>query len=235
MRLRILFRSLAAFRVLTGLVATVGRAEVSDARKAELNELVSDSQSDCRYLSPEENGFLREYFYDSKRISNNPDARDNQLIQVADEATIQKRIQEFETLGYFKMPVDKSGEPRFITAMAEALFREEPYVESNSDTLMPPKSYRVTYSIVKILRDSPQLSPEVRHWALGLNIDDPVNNRAILRKWWRENGAVFGDNDYKAVQPGRVQTAAYHGRKERRRPNHRIHHWGRRLPNLIRR
>ena len=78
--------------VLLGLIQ-IASAELSDSRKKQLLELVNnDDRYDCKYLSAEEKEFLKADFYESKKRTNNPEAHDYQLLQVGDEATIERYV-----------------------------------------------------------------------------------------------------------------------------------------------
>ena len=190
--------------VLIGVVQT-SSAELTETRKNLLLELVNkDSRYDCKYLSKEEKEFLKLRFHEINKRNNNPKACDYQLLQVGDEATIERYIKEFAKIGWaYRGAPEYSGQARFIEVYAPTMFREEPFVYSESDTPGPPLSYAITYSIVRLLRESPQLRPEVRHWALALsdNENDLPKNRTILRQWWRANEQHFRERNYEAVQP----------------------------------
>ena len=180
-------------------------ADLSDSRKKQLWELVTnEDRYDCKYLNSEEKEFLKGYFYEVKKRTNNPRARDYQLLQVGDEATIKHFISEFEAVGWqYREAPEHSGQARFIEVYAPTMFREEPFVDTPGDTPGPPLSYAITNSIVRLLRESPQLSAEVRHWAFSLpdgELDLP-KNRTILRQWWRANERHFRERNYQAVQP----------------------------------
>ena len=167
-------------------------------------ELVDkDSRYDCRYLSSEEKEFLKGYFYEINKRNNNPEACDYQLLQVGDEATIDRYIKEFQTQGiilYGATP-SESGQARFIEVFAPVIFRDEPLVYFGGDTPGPPQTYGMTVAIIRLLRESPQLSAEVRHWALSLNEKELEKNRTLLQKWWRANERHFHERNYAAVQP----------------------------------
>ena len=189
-------------------------AEVTDSRKKQLMEFFEqDDRYDCKYLPAEEKEFLKGYFYEIRKRTNNPEARDHQLLQVGDEATIERYIKEFNAV-YIQRKVvgwqygaapERSGQARFIELYAPILLRDEPFDNRPGDTPGPPFSYEITVSVIRLLRESPQLSPEVRHWALslpdGMLAEDMVNNRTILRKWWQANERHFHERNYAAVQP----------------------------------
>lgn len=182
-------------------------AELPDTRKSQLIQWVDDDTRDCKYLSAEEKEFLKGYFYEVKKHTN-PEAHDYQLLQVGDEPTIERYIKEFEYTGMNMtgFPI-ASGQARFIETFAPAMFREEPLVFSGGDTPgAAPLSYGVTCNIIQLLRESPQLSPEVRHWALSLNPDYLEKNRTLLRKWWKENERRFKEHDYLAVKTPQEQS-----------------------------
>ena len=177
-------------------------ADVSNARKEQLMQLVDEPRYDCKYLSAEEKEFLKGYFYEVKKRTN-PEAHDNQLLQMGDEATIERYIKEFQTQGiivYGAIP-SESGQARFIEVFAPVIFRDEPLVYSGGDTPGPPQTYGMTVAIIRLLRESPQLSPEVRHWALSLNEKELEKNRTLLQKWWRANERHFHERNYAAAQP----------------------------------
>lgn len=182
-------------------------AELSDTRKAQLIQLVEEPRYDCKYLPAEEKEFLKGYFYEVKKHTD-PEAHDYQLLQVGDEPTIERYIKEFEYTGMNMTGFPRaSGQARFIETFAPAMFREEPLVFSEGDTPgAAPLSYGVTCNIIQLLRESPQLSPEVRHWAFSLNPDDLERNRTLLRKWWKENEKQFKERNYIAVKPLQEQS-----------------------------
>ena len=178
-------------------------AELPEARKKQLIQLVEEPLYDCKYLPAEDKAFLKNYFYEIKKRTNDPTACDDQLLQVGDEATIDRYIKEFQTQGivvYGATP-SASGQARFIEVFAPVIFRDEPLVYSGGDTPGPPQSYGMTTAIIRLLRESPQLSAEVRHWALSLNERELEKNRALLQKWWRANERHFHERNYAAVQP----------------------------------
>lgn len=147
-------------------------------------QLVEEPRYDCKYLPAEEKEVLKGYFYEVKKRTN-PRAHDYLLLQVGDEATIKHFISEFEAVGWqYREAPEHSGQARFIEVYAPTMFREEPFVDTPGDTPGPPLSYAITNSIVRLLRESPQLSAEVRYWALSLpdgELDLP-KNRSILRQ-----------------------------------------------------
>ena len=176
---------------------------LTEERKQELIRRVSENSIyDCKYLPAEEKEFLKGVLYEINRRTNNPEARDYQLLQIGDEPTLERRVKEYQETGVNMdgFPA-ASGQARFIEVYAPAIFSNEPYVYSGGDTPGPPLSYGMTYPIIRLLRESPQLSPEVRHWALSLNADEYQKNRAILQKWWKENERQFKERDYLAVKP----------------------------------
>lgn len=166
-------------------------------------QLVEEPRYDCKYLPAEEKEVLKGYFYEVKKRTN-PRAHDYLLLQVGDEATIKHFISEFEAVGWqYREAPEHSGQARFIEVYAPTMFREEPFVDTPGDTPGPPLSYAITNSIVRLLRESPQLSAEVRYWALSLpdgELDLP-KNRSILRQWWRANKRDFREHNYQTVQP----------------------------------
>ena len=189
--------------VFLGLLPSAS-AELSDSRKEQLVKLVEEPLYDCKYLNAEEKEFLKRHFYEVNKRTNNPEACDYQLLQVGDEATIKRYVKKFETMGWkYRGAPEHSGQALFIEVYAPTMFREEPFVSTPGDTPSPPPSYFITYAIVRLLRESPQLRPEVRHWALSLSDDeqDLPKNRTILRQWWRANERHFRARNYQAVQP----------------------------------
>ena len=176
-------------------------AEVSDARKKQLMQLVDEPRYDCKYLSAEEKEFLKGYFYEVKKRTN-PEAHDNQLLQVGDESTIERFVKRYQSGEYVTDEMIHSGQAIFIEVCAPNMFRDEPLVFSEGDTPgLAPLSYGTAHILVLLLRASPQLSPEVRHWALSLNEKELEKNRTLLQKWWRANERHFHERNYAAVQP----------------------------------
>ena len=176
-------------------------AEVPESRKKQLIQLVDDDRYDCKYLLIEEREFLKGYFYEVKKRTN-PQAHNYQLLQVGDEPTIERYIREFELTGSNDGGYPSfSGQARFIEVYAPALFRDEKLIYSQGDARMPPLSYGLTYDILRLLRESPQLAPNVRHWALSLDENELEKNRTLLQKWWRANERHFHEHNYQAVQP----------------------------------
>lgn len=183
-------------------------SELADSRKRQLMQLVEEPHYDCKYLSLEEKEFLKGYFYEVIKRTNNPTACDYQLLQIGDEATIQRYVREFRATGIIASGAtpSASGQACFIEVFAPVIFRDEPLVYSGGDTPGLPQSYGMTASIIRLLRESPQLSPEVRHWALSLNERELEKNRALLQKWWRANERHFRERNYQAAQPPPVTT-----------------------------
>ena len=206
MKLRIPFIKVGIYVLVLFSFLNSSFAELSDLKKKQLLQLTQDPRYDCKFLSAEEKEFLKLEFYESKKRNNDPTSRDYQLLQIGDEATIERYIKEFEPIrrAYSDAPIH-SGQARFIELYAPILLRDEPFDNIPGDTPGPPLSYEITVSVIRLLRESPQLSPEVRHWALslpdGMLAEDMVNNRMILRKWWQANERHFHERNYAAVQP----------------------------------
>jgi len=164
-------------------------------------QLVDEPRFDCKYLSADEKEFLKTYFYDVKKRTN-PEAHDNQLLQVGDEATIERFIKRYQSGEYVTDEMIHSGQAIFIEVCAPNMFRDEPLVFSEGDTPgLAPLSYGTAHILILLLRTSQQLSPEVRHWALSLNEKELQKNRALLQKWWRANERHFRERNYSAAKP----------------------------------
>ena len=42
---------------------------------------------------------------------------------------------------------------------------------------------------------------DVRHWIIEVGYQSPAKFREEMRRWWKENQAMFAKHDYRAVRP----------------------------------
>ena len=178
------------------------------------SELVAEQETNpnfnCINFTDEEKEFFLDYLrkQHAQPGSNYETFREDLFLQLGDEQTIKRFL---DRLHQWKQPwasrelskLQDSGQARVIEEISDLLFREEGFQYFGTDSLVPPASFEVASAMLKIVGDSPQLAPEVRHWAAGVKAlyNHDKENREIMRKWYRQNEAFFKSHDYRAVQP----------------------------------
>jgi len=184
---------------------------ISSERASELiAERNKTSRFDCINRTEEEKAFLLDYLkkqhakpgYDYEEFAQ------LEFLQLGDEPTIKRLVDKLHEwpqawASQELSLLERSGQASVIEAISDVLFREQPFEQLGTDAIGFPASFEVATAMLKIVSDSPQFAPEVRHWANGVKAlyGCQKENREIMRKWYRQNEAHFKSHDYRAVQP----------------------------------
>lgn len=161
-------------------------------------------------LTPTELESFRQFIRRKSREPGNEGAFDYLLVELGDEAMIEKYAREKfrgDGVATVRLLFAKSGSPKAVEALVPHLLKEEPYERYGGDVPSVPISFFAAAAIPMTLGNSPSFGPEVIQWAQRINhpgghIEYP-EIREVMRDWWRANEHHFKAKDYKAVQPGR--------------------------------
>ena len=125
------------------------------------------------------------------------------LFHLGDEEILARGAAMYARGDYTWQQVFKHGRnPAVIPALVPTM-NDDRLIDLKGQGFTPP--FAATETIVLILQNAPQFSPEVRAWARNaMAMGDFYQSRAIMQEWWQQNEQHFKDRDYLAVRPGRT-------------------------------
>jgi hypothetical protein len=177
-------------------------AEISANRRTELLEMRrTNPRFDVRYFTQEE----KEFLLHEERMDFGKD--NDMLVRLGDEEMVARYVAAVNGGDNQRgKELVMNGSPELIPQIIPALMANEKFGWYGSDVKGLPKSFYIPGFILGILKGSPAFRREVIEWADALQPETDqqvIEQREIVREWWRENERFFKEHNYQAVKPGR--------------------------------